>query len=43
MGKMRKNIDFYLTLHTTYGGNENFRKLKHINRRWELNIHWVVE
>ena len=43
MGKMRKNTVFCPTLHITYGGNENFLKLKHINHHWELNIHWVVE
>ena len=43
MGKIRKNTVFYLTQHITYGGNENFLELKHINHHWELNIHWVVE
>ena len=43
MGKMRKNTVFYLTLHITYDGNENFLVLKHVNHHWELNIHWVVE
>ena len=43
MGKIRKNTVFYLTLPTTYGGNEDFLKLTYIYHHWELNIHWMVQ
>ena len=31
MGKMRKKVVFYWTLHILYGGNENFIQLMHIH------------